>query len=97
MLPPVIYMHILKSSHSGSHSGGSIELPSEGCLGEIFQKSLFHKHFLSSLRGPLRGALWAPYGPPARRPVPPPTAATATALRAWGWLAAGAGLALGWL
>ena len=53
MLPPVLPMHIVKSSHSESQSGGLVKLP-RICLGEISQKSWFYKPFLSlpSRQGP---------------------------------------------
>ena len=66
MLPPVILMHRLKSSHSESHSGGAIELPSRGLLGGFLQKSMFYEHFLFSPRAP----------PPSQGP--PPTGSTDT-------------------
>ena len=53
MLPTVIYMHRLNSSHFESYSGGSIE-----------QKSLFYGHFFFSLGPPYR----APYRAPVWRP-----------------------------
>ena len=75
MIPRVILMHIVYSSHFESHSGGSTELPSKGSLGEIFQKSFFYKHF-SSLHGPPR------QGPPAVGPSRAPVYAGLA-----GWLA----------
>ena len=56
MLPTVIYMHRLNSSHFESYSGGSIE-----------QKSLFYGHFFFSLGPPYRAPYRAPYGAPTGR------------------------------
>ena len=55
MLPPVLLMHRVDSSHSESHSGGLVKLPGNYLLGEIFQTSLFYEHFFFSLGVPLQG------------------------------------------
>ena len=68
MLPPVIYMHRVNSSHSESHSGGLVKLPIKEFLEEIVKKSLFYSTFSFSrgLQGCLGGDLpgppppWAP-------------------------------------
>ena len=67
MLPRVILMHKLISFHSESQSGGSIELPSKGFLGDFCSKSLFYNHF-SFLLGALQGH--HPRGSPLQGPQP---------------------------
>ena len=64
MLPPVI-LHIVKSSHSESHSGGSTELPSNGFLRDFFLKESWF--YGSLLPGPPPRA---PHGAPPGRAAP---------------------------
>ena len=52
MLPRVLLMHRVDSSHFESHSGGSIELPSKGFLRDSSQKLSFYEHCFFSLGGP---------------------------------------------
>ena len=64
MLPPVIYMHTLDSSHCESQSGGSIELPSK----EFWNFSGNHCFISTFLpMGPYRA-------PPAGGPIAAPSA-----------------------
>ena len=56
MLPPAIYMHIVESSHSESHSGGSVKL----------LQLIFRGNFREMVLQLLPPSLGSPYrGPPA--------------------------------
>ena len=57
MLPPVILMHMLTSSHLESYFGGLRELPSKECPRDFSQKSWFY------------GSFPCPYGAPSRGPL----------------------------
>ena len=98
MLPRVILMHGLDSSHSESHSGGLVKPPSKEFVREIFKKSWFYELFFFSLWGPLQGP---PSGPP------PPAQGPADQAAPWprspgvgwldfGWLVAGCSF-YGWI
>ena len=69
MLPPVIPMHMLTSSHSEVHFGGSEELPSKEIPRDFSQTSWFYCSFLFPRGPPLQGP-WGPplTGPPDRAP-----------------------------
>ena len=84
---PVILTHLVKSSHSESHSG-VVKLPSKGFLREIFQKSWFYGYF----------CLPGPRGLPGSRPRAPGLGA-ARAASGWGqaqlgWARLGSGFRL---
>ena len=65
MLPPIILMHRVTSSHSESHSSNTIELPNKEFLRIFPRNHCFIIYFLFSLQGPLQGP---PYGAP-RAPI----------------------------
>ena len=67
MLPPVLLMHGVDSSHSELHSGGLVKLPSNYFLFEIFETSLFYEHFFFSRWVPLQAPL---YGAPSQGSLP---------------------------
>ena len=73
MIPPVIPMHRLKSSHSGSHLGGHVKLPSKEFFDDFSQTLFYGALPLASLQGPPYGApLWGPPCEGGPTPLGPP-------------------------